>query len=168
MAAHIALMNPKSPSNVGSVLRAAGCYQAASIRYTGERYARAKAYATDTKNVQSAIPLTQVAALVSPSSDQDLVKVGVELVEGAIALPAFTHPENALYIFGPEDGSLDQHTVDQCDHIVYVPTQGCMNLAATVNVLLYDRMAKTMNMPMDDSVILSSRDTNNRTKVAIG
>ena len=36
---------------MGSILRAAGCYQAQSIRYTGERYARAKAFQTDTKNV---------------------------------------------------------------------------------------------------------------------
>ncbi|MBU0538004.1 MAG: 23S rRNA methyltransferase, partial [Gammaproteobacteria bacterium] len=26
--------------------------------------------------------------------------------------------------------------------IVYIPTKGCMNLAATVNVVLYDRLAK--------------------------
>jgi tRNA(Leu) C34 or U34 (ribose-2'-O)-methylase TrmL len=26
--------------------------------------------------------------------------------------------------------------------VVYIPTVGCMNLAATVNVVLYDRMAK--------------------------
>jgi tRNA(Leu) C34 or U34 (ribose-2'-O)-methylase TrmL len=25
---------------------------------------------------------------------------------------------------------------------VYIPTVGCMNLAATVNVVLYDRLAK--------------------------
>ena len=39
-----------------------------------------------------------------------------------------------------------------------------MNLAATVNVLLYDRLAKTTQMPVDDEIIKNSRDTNNRTK----
>jgi tRNA(Leu) C34 or U34 (ribose-2'-O)-methylase TrmL len=29
--------------------------------------------------------------------------------------------------------------------VVYIPTTGCMNLAATVNVVLYDRMAKGLN-----------------------
>jgi tRNA(Leu) C34 or U34 (ribose-2'-O)-methylase TrmL len=28
--------------------------------------------------------------------------------------------------------------------VVYVPTIGCMNLAATVNVVLYDRLAKEL------------------------
>lgn len=165
MACHIALVNPKSPQNMGSILRAAGCYQAKSIRYTGERYARAKAFSTDTKNAHLNIPVKQVEQVTDPVDDEHLIKVGVELVEGAIALPAFQHPDNALYIFGPEDGSLSQEIVDQCDHIVYVPTVGCMNLAATVNVLLYDRLAKTTVMPGNNDTIIASRDTNNRTKV---
>jgi tRNA(Leu) C34 or U34 (ribose-2'-O)-methylase TrmL len=162
--AHLALVNPKSPTNVGSILRAAGCYQVSSIRYTGERYARASAFSTDTKNAHLNIPLTPMNEVIDPIQDQNLVKVGIELVEGATPLPAFEHPQDALYIFGPEDGSLSQEVVNQCDHVVYVPTVGCMNLAATVNVLLYDRLAKTTTMPEDDQVIKNSRDTNNRTK----
>ena len=33
---------------------------------------------------------------------------------------------------------------EKFDKVVYVPTQGCMNLAASVNVILYDRLAKRM------------------------
>lgn len=32
--------------------------------------------------------------------------------------------------------------VERIKNVVYIPTRGCMNLAATVNVLLYDRPAK--------------------------
>jgi tRNA(Leu) C34 or U34 (ribose-2'-O)-methylase TrmL len=162
---HLAIINPKSPQNMGSILRAAGCYQAQSIRYTGERYTRAKAFSTDTKNAHLDIPVTQVDNIIDSVADKHLVKVAVELVEGATPLPLFKHPENALYVFGPEDSSMEQSVVDMCDHVVYVPTVGCMNLAATVNVLLYDRLSKTATMPADDKVILASRDTNNRTKV---
>lgn len=150
---------------MGSILRAAGNYQAQSIRYTGERYARARAFSTDTKNVHQDIPVTQVENIIDLDSDKNLIKVAIELVEGATPLPLFEHPENALYIFGPEDGSIEQDVIDQCDEVVYIPTIGCMNLAATVNVLLYDRLAKTAKMPTDDAVIAASRDTNNRTKV---
>ncbi|MDU0355338.1 RNA methyltransferase [Paraglaciecola aquimarina] len=164
MQAHLALVNPKSPQNMGSILRAAGCYQVKTIRYTGQRYARASAFFTDTKNAHLNIPITQVPEVIDLDADKGLVKVGIELVEGACPLPSFNHPDDALYIFGPEDGSLSQDVVNQCDHVVYIPTIGCMNLAATVNVLLYDRLAKTGTMPDDDQVILNSRDTNNRTK----
>jgi tRNA(Leu) C34 or U34 (ribose-2'-O)-methylase TrmL len=165
MAAHLALINPKSPQNVGSILRATGCYQAQSVRYTGERYARAKAFSTDTKNTHLDIKATHVMDIIDPINDKYLTKVAIELVEGATPLPLFEHPNNALYIFGPEDGSINQETINMCDHVVYIPTIGCMNLAATVNVLLYDRLAKTTNMPTGDGMIISSRDTNNRTKV---
>jgi tRNA(Leu) C34 or U34 (ribose-2'-O)-methylase TrmL len=91
--------------------------------------------------------------------------VCVELVEGAIPLPEYQHPENALYVFGPEDGNLKQSIVNQADEVVYIPTVGCMNLAATVNVLLYDRLAKTNNVEGSDQLIRDSRDNNNHLKV---
>jgi hypothetical protein len=56
--AYIGLINPKSPDNVGMVLRAAGCYEAKQIFYTGDRLARARRFRTDTKNAQAKIPLT--------------------------------------------------------------------------------------------------------------
>ena len=37
----IGLINPKSPDNVSSVMRAAGNFQVDSIFYTGKRYPRA-------------------------------------------------------------------------------------------------------------------------------
>ena len=150
---------------MGSILRAAGCYQAQSIRYTGARYARAKAFSTDTKNAHLNIAITQVPTVIDPINDKHLTKVAIELVEGATPLPLFEHPEEALYIFGPEDGTIEQDVIDQCDYVVYIPTIGCMNLAATVNVLLYDRLAKMTEMPNNDHIIISSRDTNNRTKI---
>ncbi|MNN69077.1 SpoU rRNA Methylase family protein [compost metagenome] len=71
--------------------------------------------------------------------------VAVELVEGARPLPEYTHPDRAIYIFGPEDGSLSADVRAWCEETIYIPTEGCMNLAATVNVVLYDRMAKGLN-----------------------
>ena len=68
--------------------------------------------------------------------------VAVEIVEGAKLLRDFKHPERALYVFGPEGGSLGGELLASCDHVVAVDTELCMNLAATVNVVLYDRQAK--------------------------
>jgi tRNA(Leu) C34 or U34 (ribose-2'-O)-methylase TrmL len=163
-AAHIGLVNPKSPENMGSVLRAAGCYQVSSIHYTGSRYARASQFVTDTKNRYLNITPTHVDDLIVIAKQQGLKTVVVELVVGAIPLPDYDHPPQALYIFGPEDGSIDQDIINQCDDIVYIPTIGCMNLAATVNVVLYDRLAKQPNIAFGDDLIVASRDTNNRTK----
>lgn len=160
----IGLTNPKSPTNVGAVMRAAGCYQVDGVFYTGERYARAAKFQTDTKTARDSIPLQGVDSLLE-GVPQGVKVVCVELVEGATPLPHFTHPEQAFYVFGPEDGTIEQAVVDKADAVVYVPTIGCMNLAATVNVLLYDRLAKTDLSLAGDELIRQSRDRNNNVKV---
>lgn len=160
----IGLFNPKSPSNVGAVLRAAGCYSAKEVFYTGERFNRASKYQTDTKNMSAQIPLRQTDDLLN-GLPEGASLVCVELVEGAISLPKFEHPKHAVYIFGPEDGSLPQALIDQADAVVYVPTIGCMNLAASVNVVLYDRLAKSGASINHSQRVLHSRDRNNRLRL---
>lgn len=161
MTATIALYNPKSPENVGSVMRAAGCYQAGAVHYTGERFSRAVKYQTDTKNITSKIPLTHVTDLLADLPTGAKL-VCVEFAEGATLLPQFEHPEQALYVFGPEDGSLPQTIIDAADHVVFVPTIGCMNLAASVNVVLYDRLCKSTQGINSEEAIKRARDNNNR------
>ena len=68
--------------------------------------------------------------------------VAVEMYDAATSLPAFQHPERAFYIFGAEDTGLPLELLNICDHIVSIPA-GSLNLSAAVNVVLYDRAAKT-------------------------
>lgn len=164
MSVYLALINPKSPANVGSVLRAAGCFQADAVFYTGQRYARAAKFNTDTKNINQHISLTAIDHVLAAKTAKMKV-VCIDLVEGAIPLPNYQHPENALYIFGPEDGSISQEIINKADDVVYIPTLGCMNLAATTNVVLYDRLCKQEKISLDNELIRKSRDTNNKTKV---
>ena len=160
----IGLSDPKSATNVGAVMRAAGCYGVDNVIYTGTRYDRAVKLNTDTKKVRSLIPLTAQQHLLDNKPD-DVQVICVDLVEGAIPLPNFLHPAKALYLFGPEDGTLNQKIINQADAVVYVPTVGCMNLAATVNVILYDRLSKSTQFVTDNELIKKSRDNNNRVKV---
>jgi tRNA(Leu) C34 or U34 (ribose-2'-O)-methylase TrmL len=68
--------------------------------------------------------------------------VAVDLVDGAKSLISFQHPNAAFYIFGPEDGTIPCSILEQCPIRIAIPTRHCINLAACVNVVLYDRMAK--------------------------
>ncbi|TKB45769.1 RNA methyltransferase [Thalassotalea mangrovi] len=160
----IGLTNPKSPANVGAILRAAGCYQAGQIFYSGSRYDNAAKFHTDTKNASLDIPLQQTPCLLQ-AKPAGAKLVCVDLVEGAQPLPEFEHPQQAYYVFGPEDGTIDQAIIDAADAVVYVPTKGCMNLAASVNVILYDRLAKNASRNQGDELIRRSRDVNNKVKV---
>lgn len=161
----VGLENPKSPTNMGAVLRAAGCFNANEIRYTGTRYAKAVKFQTDTKRVHAQLtPSHQENLLDNLNADTSVI--AVELVPGATPLAQFSHPDNALYIFGPEDGSLNQRLVSSADHVIYIPTLGCLNLAATVNVVLYDRQTKLGGVTATDDTIVASRDRNNNLKMA--
>jgi len=166
----IGLSNPKSPENVGSVMRAAGNYRVSSVFYTGQRYQRALKLNPDTpdtgRKVGQNIPLMGVASLLDDAPDNMSI-VCIEFAENAISLPDFKHPDNAYYIFGPEDGTLSQKIIDKADAVVYIPTIGCMNLAATVNVVLYDRLAKATSEFNSNELIRQSRDRNNNLKVKI-
>jgi tRNA(Leu) C34 or U34 (ribose-2'-O)-methylase TrmL len=162
--ATIALTNPQSPSNVGAVLRSVGCFNAQEILYTGSRYNIARKYHTDTQNTASTVPLTHCEDFFSAKQPEKKV-ICVDLVEGAIPLADFDHPENAMYIFGPEDGSVAQAVIDRADAAVYIPTIGCLNLAQTVNLVLYDRATKLGLVEQSDAQIVASRDRNNATSV---
>ena len=135
--AAIGLFNPKTNANVGSALRAAGCFGAGLVAIQGERYRRAQ---TDTTAMYRHIPL--IHGSLHDLVPFDCVPVAVDLIDGARCLHSYSHPERAFYIFGPEDGTLGKAVTSWCRDVVYVPTRTCMNLAATVNVVLYDRQRK--------------------------
>jgi tRNA(Leu) C34 or U34 (ribose-2'-O)-methylase TrmL len=137
--ASIGLYMPKSPENVGSVLRAAACYNVSMVAAQGQRYRKAP---TDTIEAWREIPFLQTDDLMSVIPF-GTVPVAVEFIKSAKPLTTYQHPERAFYVFGPEDGSVPNHILDRCRDVVYIPTEACMNLAATVNVLLYDRMLKS-------------------------
>ena len=136
--------------------------------YTGVRYPQALKRAGRSvdmsRKLGKDIPISQADCLIDSAPD-DVKIVCIEFAENAIALPEFQHPERALYIFGPEDGSIEQEVVDKADYVVFVPTISCMNLSASVNVLLYDRMAKSYQTQDNNTLIKTNRDTNNRLKV---
>ena len=139
----VLLTNPKYPRNVGAVIRAASCFGVEQVWYTGNRFKldeekrlpreeRMKGYGKVTL-IQNDYPYDQFKG-VTP--------VAIELTPNAEPLTEFEHPENALYVFGPEDGSIPQVSMRHCHRFVAIPTFHCTNLAAAVYIVLYDRLQK--------------------------
>jgi len=139
----IILDNPKYPHNVGAVLRACSCFGIGQLWYSGNRIRldgaerlpreeRMRGY-HDVEWRQYDYPFDQFT---------DAVPVAIELVPGSQNLVEFEHPENAVYVFGPEDGSLSRQFRGFCHHFIQIPSYHCTNLSSAVYITLYDRMAK--------------------------
>ncbi len=137
----VGLSHPKSAVNVGAALRATKVYRGSLFATSGRRF---KKVCTDTMKAHRHMPVLSAKDDLKTLIPYDCIPVAVEIVEGARALPNYVHPERAFYIFGPEDGTLGKKVLSYCRDVVYIPTDRCMNLAATVNVVLYDRLAKEM------------------------
>lgn len=141
----IILNNPKYAANVGAALRAASCFGAKQVWWTGDRVKlesgerlpreeRMKGY-KDVELKQFDYPFEHFTAL-------GITPVAIELLENTECLFDFVHPEKAVYVFGPEDGSIGQVERRLCHRFVTIPTKHCTNLAAAVYLVLYDRMLK--------------------------
>jgi tRNA(Leu) C34 or U34 (ribose-2'-O)-methylase TrmL len=138
----IALLRPKSPENIGGVLRAAGCYGAHFVAIEGDRTMSTKGIRHKTNTQKAELHMPVMRGDLRVLRPFDCAAIAIDLVDDALPLPSFEHPMRAFYIFGPEDGTLGPSVLSWCEHRVVVPTRYCMNLAACVNVVLYDRLAK--------------------------
>lgn len=148
----ILLINPKYDHNVGSSVRAAATLGADAVWYTGNRVdfigSRGKERLPREERLReySHVEWDRVNALTifDEARARHLTPVAVEITPGAQNLVHFEHPENALYVFGPEDGSLGKAQLMHCHRFVEIPSKGCVNLSAAVYLVLYDRLFKEL------------------------
>lgn len=156
----IALIDPKYVYNLGGVVRAAACFNADTVYYRGDRLDRelgseigAFSHWPHRTGDQARIPRElrmYSVKIVKLASDRDIfaltenhiTPVCVENIEGFEQLAAFIHPKNAIYIFGPEDGELNGYVRSHCMRHVRIPSEFSLNLSAAVNIVLYDRSTK--------------------------
>jgi tRNA(Leu) C34 or U34 (ribose-2'-O)-methylase TrmL len=138
----VGIADPKYDGNIGGTIRAASCYDARFVAIAGKRVPhKGRIERTDPRTAHRHMPVLWVDDILA-ACPHESVPVAIELVKSGTPLPAFEHPASAFYIFGGEDQTLGKGILARCHHVVFVPTVGCMNLAATVNVVLYDRLAK--------------------------
>ena len=138
----IVLDRGRNEANLGVVWRTAGCYGIAGTGQIGTRYKRLSSDVLDTYNMiphRTYLDADEWAANGIPYATE---VVAVEILDDAIPLAEFKHPAKAVYVFGPEDGSIQPKILEHCQHKVFIPTNYCLNQATTVGTVLYDRQAK--------------------------
>jgi tRNA(Leu) C34 or U34 (ribose-2'-O)-methylase TrmL len=141
----VILIDPKYGHNAASALRSCAAFGVGQLWITGDRVLdqwrgrgrlhreeRMKSYGS-TDVFLSDYPFDAFAGVVP---------VAIEVRENAESLTDFEHPDNAVYVFGPEDGSLHSVHARQCHRFVIIPSLHCLNLATAVTVVLADRVMK--------------------------
>jgi len=147
----VILTDPAFPHNVGGAIRACSCFGLQSLLYTGDRISKAmekeylqrlpreermKGY-SEVEWINTERPLDYLPSYAVP--------VCVEVLENSESLTFFQHPDNAVYIFGPEDGEVNQMWRALCHRFVSLPTDHCANLSSAIfGLLLHRRMQRQL------------------------
>lgn len=144
----IYLRDPKYPHNLGQSVRACSCFGVPQLWWSGQRTLRELKHLTRIPREERMRGYADVSILHSDDLldrlPRDVVPVAIELRPGSEPLQDFIHPEKALYVFGPEDGSIDKGALSRCHRFVVIPSAHCFNLSMAVGIVLYDRQAKAL------------------------
>ena len=137
----VVLIDPKYPHNVGATIRACSCFGVDSLVWTGSRIQFSMYERLPREERMKGYRRVQFINHQRPLAlFRDCTPVCVEVFENSEPLTTFEHPENAVYVFGPEDGNIPQVIRRLCHRFVHIPAHFCLNLSAAVNVVLAHRI----------------------------
>lgn len=150
----VALWDPKYAFNVAQAVRIASCYGVPQVWFNGSRVPLEGRKGNRLPREERMKGYRDVdichGEYFFDAFSSDVTPVAVELTPSSENLLWFKHPENAVYVFGPEDGSLPKVAKRHCHRVVQIPTRHCLNLSMAVGTILYDRHYKRVQAGLED------------------
>lgn len=143
----VVMCNPKNVVNLSSMIRNCAAFGVQTLCWTGDRIEvptgrkgdrmpreeRMREYET-VQVIHNDFPLFMFGP--------EAVPVAVEIMPGTQSLEFFEHPEQAVYVLGPEDGSISTGMRAVCHAFVQIPSLHCLNVAMAGGIVLYDRVRR--------------------------
>lgn len=134
----IALYSPKYIFNWGSILRLATNSNVDFVATIQSRYRRQGADTSDFAKNRPVFHFEDINQfLVSYPKQCQLISL--EINSRALNLENFVHPKNAIYVFGPEESSIESNLIDKSDICLKIETNRCMNQAMCAGAVLFHR-----------------------------
>jgi tRNA G18 (ribose-2'-O)-methylase SpoU len=134
------------PMNLGNLLRSAHAF-GAKFFFTIGAHPKAFEARSDTSKAPLHLPVYHWAKAADIILPLRCKLVGIELIEGAIDLPAFRHPLYAAYVLGPELGMLSDELLGRCNYVIKIPAAFCINVAMAGAIVMYDRVRSLGSFP---------------------
>lgn len=136
---HVAIENLAHDFNIGSVVRTANAFNAASVRVVGRRrWNRRGAMVTD--RYLHVGHDEHAAALAAWAHGAGLVLVGVDNLPGAVPLESFELPRDCVLLFGQEGEGLSAEARTACDYTVSIAQFGStrsINVGAAAAIAMH-------------------------------
>jgi tRNA G18 (ribose-2'-O)-methylase SpoU len=136
---HVAIENLEHDFNIGSIVRTANAFNAASVRVVGRRrWNRRGAMVTD--RYLHVAHHDDVASLASWAAAQGLPIVGVDNLPGAQPLETFAVPRDAVLLFGQEGTGLSGEARAACRSTVSIAQFGStrsINVGAAAAIAMH-------------------------------
>ena len=136
---HVAIENLAHDFNIGSVVRTANAFNAASVHVVGRRrWNRRGAMVTD--RYLHVAHDEDAAALAAWAHAEGLVLVGVDNLPGSVPLETFELPRRCVLVFGQEGTGLSEAARTACDATVSIAQYGStrsINVGAAAAIAMH-------------------------------
>lgn len=119
----VVLERVKYPHNLAAAIRAAACFNAQAVLWTGGRF-----FFSDGERLPREERMKGYQHVVVAETQAPMNWLGQK-----------ARDISAVPVCGPEDGGVSGGLRTMCHHFVKIPAKHCLNLAAAVNVVLCHR-----------------------------
>jgi len=120
---HVAIENYQHDFNIGTVVRNANAFLAASVQIIGKkRWNRRGAMVTD--RYQHVGHFEDVTRFAEWAGSEELPVIGIDIVEGSVPIESFHMPHKCVLLFGQEGPGLSSGALELTDAVVAITQYG--------------------------------------------
>lgn len=136
---HVAIENWQHDMNIGSIVRSANAFGAATVHIIGrKRWNKRGAMVTD--RYQHVIHHDTVAEFVTWAKAEGLPIIAIDNVPGSVIIETFVLPERCVMLFGQEGPGLSPEAIEAADAVVEISQFGStrsINASAAAAVAMH-------------------------------
>lgn len=139
------LEDVQNPFNVGAIVRTAAAMNVDHLWLVGATpplsHPKVQKTALGTQRYLTWTTTDRFEDAVDEAKDAGYVVVGVELAEGAHALPELELPQDVALVMGHEDRGLSRVALALCDQVGYIPQLGkvaSLNVGTAAAIAIYE------------------------------